>query len=129
MSALLSTHCRVGGWSAQNFWLRALGALVAVCLLSGCTTPVGIRIANPREVQSRLTRSALTDARASDFSQNQLRRYDLLEVFDHEPDVALAKLHAAALAAGLPPDALFALASSRFYAPSRPSDKRATRRP
>jgi len=83
-------------------------------LLAGCTAPIGIRIADPREVQRYLTRSALTDERPSGFSQNELRRYDLLEAYDREPDSALAKLHAAALAVGLPPDALFALTELSF---------------
>ena len=91
-----------------------LGALAATGLLAGCTTPIGIRTADPREVQLYLTRSALTDQRPSDFSLNQLRRYDLLKAFDKEPDPALAKLHAAALADGLPNDALFALSELSF---------------
>ena len=94
--------------------VRALGALVVAALLAGCATPIGIRIADPREVQRYLTRSALTDERPSDFSQNELRRYDLLKAYDREPDAALAKLHAAALAEGLPPAALFALAELSF---------------
>ncbi len=83
-------------------------------LLAGCATPIGIRIADPREVQRYLTRNALTDDRPSDFSQNQLRRYDLLQEYADEPDAALAKLHAAALAEGFPPDGLFALAELSF---------------
>ena len=83
-------------------------------LVAGCTAPIGIRIANPREVQRYLTRSALTDEKPSDFSRNVLRSYDLLAAFDDEPDSALAKLHAAALAEGFPVDALFALAELSF---------------
>jgi pimeloyl-ACP methyl ester carboxylesterase len=83
-------------------------------LLAGCATPIGIRIADPREVQRYLTRSALTDDRPSDFSQNQLRRYDLLQEYEDEPDAALAKLHAAVLAEDFPPDGLFALAELSF---------------
>src|SRR4029453_6438574 len=93
---------------------RALGALALAGLLAGCATPVGIRIADPREVQRYLTRSALTDDRPSDFSQNQLRRYDLLREYEEEADAALAKLHAAALAEGLPTGELFALAELSF---------------
>jgi pimeloyl-ACP methyl ester carboxylesterase len=93
---------------------RALGALAVAGLLAGCTTPIGIRTANPLEVQRYLTRSALTDQRPSDFSQNELRRYDLLAAYHAEPDAALAKLHAAALAEGFPPAALFALAELSF---------------
>lgn len=94
--------------------LRALGALTAAALLAGCATPIGIRIKDPQEVQRYLTRSALTDERPSDFSLNELRRYDLLKEYRSEPDSALAKLHAAALAADLPPSALFALAELSF---------------
>jgi pimeloyl-ACP methyl ester carboxylesterase len=94
--------------------VRGLGALALAVLLAGCATPIGIRIVDPREVQRYLTRSALTDQRPSDFSQNELRRYDLLEAYDDEPDSALAKLHAAALARGWPPAALFALAELSF---------------
>jgi len=87
----------------------------ALALLCGaCATPVGIRIANPREVHRDLTRNVLTADEPSDFSENQLRRYDLLQAYKDDPDASLAKLHAAALAEGLPPDALFALAELSF---------------
>jgi len=98
---------------------RALGALALAGLLAGCATPVGTRITNPREVQRYLTRSALTDDRPSDFSLNQLRRYDLLGEYEDDPDAALAKLHAAALAEGFPPSALFALAELSFLRAQR----------
>jgi hypothetical protein len=90
-------------------WVLALTILVG-----GCATPIGIRIADPREVQVNLTRSALTDDEPSDASLNQLRRYDLLQAYKDDPDATLAKLHADALAEGLPPDALFALAELSF---------------
>lgn len=83
-------------------------------VLAGCATPIGIRTADPREVQRYLTRSVLTDSQPSDFSLNELRRYDLLEAYGREPDAALAALHAKALAQDLPPKALFALAELWF---------------
>jgi len=83
-------------------------------LLAGCATPIGIRTADPQEVQRYLTRSALTDERPSDFSLIELRRYDLLKAYEREPDATLAKLHAAALAEDFPPQALFALAELSF---------------
>jgi len=94
--------------------IGALGALAIAGLLAGCATPIGIRIADARKVQRYLTRSALTDEQPSDFSQNQLRRYDLLQAYADEPNTALANLHAAALAEDLPPAALFALAELSF---------------
>ena len=99
---------RAGGW------LRALGALTAALALAGCATPVGIRNADSHEVQRYLTRSALTDDEPSDWSLNQLRRYDLLRTFEQDPDAALAKLHEAAKAEDFPPLALFALAELSF---------------
>ena len=103
----------------------ALGALAAAGLLAGCAAPIGVRIADPREVQRYLTRSALTDDKPSDFSLIELRRYDLLKAYDEDPDAALAKLHAAALAEDLPPKALFALAELSFLRANqtkKPSD-------
>jgi hypothetical protein len=93
---------------------KAIRILVSSLLLAGCATPVGIRIADPREVQRYLTRSALTDDVPSDFSLNELRRYDLLDTWEGDPDGVLATLHGAALANGLPSDALFALAELSF---------------
>jgi hypothetical protein len=89
---------------------NAIWALGVTILLVGCAAPIGIRIADPREVQVYLTRSALTGDQPTDASLNELRRYDLLRTYEDDPDAALAKLHAYALAEGLPPDALFALA-------------------
>jgi pimeloyl-ACP methyl ester carboxylesterase len=83
-------------------------------LLVGCASPLGTRIADAHKVQRYLTRSALTDDQPSDFSTNELRRYELLDVFEGEPDAALAKLHALALAEGFPSEALFALAELSF---------------
>ena len=93
---------------------NALCPLVLAILMVGCASPVSVEIANPRAVQRYLTRSALTGDEPSDFSVNELRRYDLLRAYEDEPDEALAKLHAAALSERLPPDALFALAELSF---------------
>jgi len=94
--------------------MRALSTLALASLLGACASPIGIRTADPREVQRYLTRSALTVDEPSDFSLIELRRYDLLQAYDDEPDAALAKLRAEALAEGLPAYALFALAELWF---------------
>ena len=100
--------------SPRRVIARVLGALAVTGLLAGCAGPIGIRTADPIDVQRNLTRSALTGRQPSDFSLNQLRRYDLLVAYDNEPDAALAKLREAALAEGLPASALFALAELSF---------------
>jgi len=114
MPSSLATTLVCFAMRCSRVFVRALGALAVAGLLAGCTAPIGIRTADPREVQRYLTRSALTDDRPSDFSQNQLRRYDLLKTYADDPDAALAKLHAAALAEDFPPNALFALAELSF---------------
>jgi Alpha/beta hydrolase family len=93
---------------------RVLGLSLLALLFAGCATPVGIEIASPRQVQRYLTRSALTADEPSDFSLNELRRHALLDAYQDDPVPALAQLRSAALAEGLPPDALFALAELWF---------------
>jgi len=98
---------------------RALSTLALAGLLGACASPIGVRPANPREVERYLTRSALTADRPSDFSLNELRRYDLLQAYRDDPDAALATLRALALADGLPNQALFALAELWFLRASK----------
>jgi pimeloyl-ACP methyl ester carboxylesterase len=98
------------------------GALALALLLAGCATPIGIHTADPREVQLELTRSSLTSDEPSDFTLNELRRYDLLEAWEKDPESALAKLHAAAVANGLPPASLFALAELSFLRAGEAND-------
>ena len=93
---------------------EALGLIALSILATGCVSPIGIRIADPREVQRYLTRSALTESEPSDFSLNELRRYDLLAGYEREPEDALAKRHAAAVAEDFPNHALFALSELWF---------------
>ncbi|MGH7291093.1 MAG: hypothetical protein ACREJT_07790, partial [Myxococcota bacterium] len=83
-------------------------------LFAGCSTPVGIRIADPREVQTELTRSSLTSDEPSDFTLNELRRYDLLDTWLGDRPGAIEKLHTKAVESGLPPASLFALAELSF---------------
>ncbi len=98
--------------------------LIASILLGvACASPVGVRVSNPREVQRYLTRSALTDDSASDFTKNELRRYGLLELYRSQPVVALANLHGAARAEGFPRNALFALAELSFLYAERTKEQ------
>ncbi|MEZ4331685.1 MAG: alpha/beta hydrolase [Myxococcota bacterium] len=91
-----------------------LGLGVVVGLGLACSTPVGVRTANPRQIHRYLTRSALTTEKPSDFSEIELRRYDLVDSFAGQPRVTLANLHAAARAENFPNETLFALAELSF---------------
>lgn len=106
--------------SVASFLSRGFGSgLVLALFATACASPVGVRTGNPREIQRYLTRNALTDDRASDFTQNELRRYELLEMYDQLPVVALANLHGAARAENFPPQALFALAELSYLRAAR----------
>jgi hypothetical protein len=98
---------------------RAAWLVVFTALASACATPVGVSTSTPRAVHRYLTRNALSADEPSMFSQIELRRYDLLALFSDEPDTALARLHELALADGLPPEALFALAELSFLRAER----------
>lgn len=103
-----------------SFLLRGVGSALALALFAtACASPVGVRTGNPREIHRYLTRNALTDDRASDFTQNELRRHGLLEMYDELPVVALANLHGAARAENFPPQALFALAELSYLRAER----------
>ncbi len=94
---------------------RGLAALAALALLcSACATPIGIRIASPREVYAYQTRSILSSDWPSDFTLNLLRRQQLLIAFQEDPAAATAKLHEAARAEGFPSPDLFAPAELSF---------------
>jgi pimeloyl-ACP methyl ester carboxylesterase len=90
----------------------AIGLLAILC--GACASPVGIRVSDPLEVQRYLTRNALTVGTPSDFSLNQLRRYDLMDAFKDDPEATLARLHSVAETQGFPSDTLFALAELSF---------------
>ncbi|MEN8159685.1 MAG: hypothetical protein ABFS41_06425 [Myxococcota bacterium] len=83
-------------------------------LASACANPVGVSVEKPRAVHRYLTQSALSAERPSLFSEIELRRYGLLELFEDDPETALDRLHEKAVEADLPPDALFALAELSF---------------
>lgn len=96
-----------------------LAGLLLVLFVSACTSPVGVRTTNARYVQRYLTRSALTDDAPSDFTQNELRRYDLIETYEEQPITALTILHGAARAENFPAGSLFALAELSFLRAER----------
>ncbi len=100
--------------------LRAV-TLVALCALfaAGCASPVGVHTTSAQNVQRYLTRSALTDDEPSDFTQNELRRFDLIQTYKDQPVTALMILHGAARADNFPAGSLFALAELSFLRAER----------
>ena len=87
--------------------------LVAVILLGGCATPVGVRQLDPRQVQLNLTTSILSGNELSASTRQILNRANLSGRFEGHPAEVLAELHK-----GLPTatdaDRLFALAELSY---------------
>ena len=102
---------------------RTLAICVGTILCAACASPVGTRIANPIEVQRYLTRNVLTADAPSNFSLNQLRRYDLTDAFKSDPVGALRQLHTIAAAQSFPSETLFALAELSFLQAENASDE------
>ena len=100
-------------------WLLSL-----VALASACASPVGVSIESPRAIHRYLTQSALSANEPSTFSLIELRHYDLLDAFQHDPDATLDRFHEVALQEGLPAQDLFALAELSFLRAEATHDRR-----
>ncbi len=67
--------------------------IVLPALLTACESPVGVTRVGPDFVHQELTRNVLSAHEPSEASTNVLGQHNLLEQFQHEPEVALAALH------------------------------------
>jgi pimeloyl-ACP methyl ester carboxylesterase len=73
------------------FWL---GGLLAIAILAGCQTPVGVTRVDPETVRHQLTRNVLSSGETSPFSDITLHVLDLSEKYHDDPRDALQKIHA-----------------------------------
>jgi pimeloyl-ACP methyl ester carboxylesterase len=71
-------------------------ALVALLMLAGCMTPIGVVQVSPRQAYRHLNQNALNSDHCSADTMRVLHRYDLDEAFNREPDATLARLQAIA---------------------------------
>jgi pimeloyl-ACP methyl ester carboxylesterase len=89
-------------------WFPLLGGL---CLaLAACAGPVGTARVDSKTVLRNLGRSAVATGEPSLSTRNVLFEHDLFEVFNNDPETALAELHRAMVASQGDEDLLFALA-------------------
>jgi len=102
---------------------RACAAFILVLLLilSGCATPVGVRVLSQQEGYQKLTASVLSSDTLSAPTTQILNRAGLAKKFESEPDRVIATIHN-----GLPNvwenDRLFALAELSFLHASHSAD-------
>src|SRR5215470_6405981 len=97
------------GSCAASSWLLMLGALAV-----GCTAPVGVHRISVREEHEELTRNALTTQEPSDQAEIVLRRYNLVELYGEDPQLALSRLREVVVSGRGDSDELYALAELSY---------------
>jgi pimeloyl-ACP methyl ester carboxylesterase len=73
--------------------LLRFGAVAALIILAGCTTPIGVQKLSPRQAYLNLHRDALNSSQCSEDAQVVLHRYNLEESYKEDPAGALKKLN------------------------------------
>lgn len=68
--------------------------LALTFFMAACSTPVGVTRVGTREAHYLLTANVLSSGTPSSYSLQVLSRQDLLAQFEHDPEGALATLHA-----------------------------------
>jgi pimeloyl-ACP methyl ester carboxylesterase len=97
----------------QRSWFGALGALVIALVAAGCATPIGVNHVDRTVAYHSLTANVLSSEKASSFSARELINFNLYQLFEDDPQRALAELHAGLQARG-DEDRIFALAELSF---------------
>ena len=97
-------------------------SLIAVLVLSGCATPVGVRRLDSKEANRKLTESVLAGETLSAPTLQVLNRSGLASTYQEQPADAIAALHRGMPTVGRP-DRLFALAELSFLHASRSKDR------
>jgi pimeloyl-ACP methyl ester carboxylesterase len=75
-----------------KYALRVFVVTPARALLA-CASPIGVEPANPKQVHRALTKNALSTGELSVETRNLLRRANLLDLYEADPEVALVSAH------------------------------------
>jgi pimeloyl-ACP methyl ester carboxylesterase len=106
----------------RSLRIRVLVLAIALALVSGCATRIGVKKQSAAEANSFRTQSALTDGRPSQTSTQFLHRLDLVELAKVDPQAALMQLHAG-LGREDEPARLMALAELSFIYAENSGDR------
>jgi hypothetical protein len=88
-------------------------ALALIFLTTGCATPIGVNYVDPSIGYQSLTANILSEDKPSSFSARELMNLNLYQIYQDDPEKALAAMHAG-LAPNDDEDRLFALAELSF---------------
>jgi pimeloyl-ACP methyl ester carboxylesterase len=98
--------------------LLACGLVALALALAACSAPVKVERVSLRAAYEDLNRTALSSDELSEPTRTVLRRAALLDVFDTQPEAAIAALRSQAIATGMHWPDLYAL-SEMSYAEGR----------
>ncbi len=94
-------------------YFRSTALIMAAAMLSACSQPIGLTKVKPHEAYQLATKSPLMNEGLSNDATTVLHRYNLLEVYESNPQAALFQLHRIALEDERR-DILFALAELSY---------------
>ncbi|MBM9532295.1 hypothetical protein JWG42_19245, partial [Desulfoprunum benzoelyticum] len=99
-------------------WFGMLLLFVAALGMAGCSTTMGVRTGDPRDIYGQISISAISADECSRFSLDVLSRFDLVEAFEKDPVTVLTSLHEEAVT-DYRTDTVFALAELSYLAGMR----------
>jgi hypothetical protein len=91
-----------------------IACLLVAFTLAACSAPVKVERVSLRTAYEELNRTALSSDQLSEPTRTVLRRAALLDVFDTQPDAAIAALRAQAIATGMQWPDLYALSEMNY---------------
>jgi pimeloyl-ACP methyl ester carboxylesterase len=101
--------------SIRTQWLALAISVGVAVLATGCAPLVGVKHLSARDVGRSYTSNVLSTDDLSDSTRIAVRRHNLIDQFDNQPEVALAQLHISVLTEGAADADLFALAELSFF--------------
>lgn len=106
-----STSLTWRGWCVLLLFLAALS-------LAGCSSTMGVRPGDPRDIYRQISVSAISADECSHFSLDVLNRFDLVDAYSKDPGPVLTSLHKEAVR-DYRTDTVFALAELSYLAGMR----------
>ena len=82
---------------SQQTFPRICWLLLAISLLAGCATPIGVHQVSPHDSYRELMANPLTEGVASNATKIVLHRFNLAEEYENDPAGVIVNIHDKAL--------------------------------